>query len=542
MSKLRVVIQARTESVRLPGKALLPIAGIPSAILAARRAANQGHDVVLATSSEVSDDILAATARNAGLMVFRGSRDDVRGRFLKATEDLADQDIIVRLTADNMLPDGSLLTELLTHFRKINADYLSLDQIWHQPPYGLSCEVFFRGALKKSSEVVDTPYEREHVTPALRNLQSSIISQKVFTAQESALRVTMDNFADYQRISKIFTGIADPIAVSWRALVARLAEARDAPVGISPGPGFVLGTAQLAAPYGSVIKVNPPESAVAIALVRQAIDCGALALDTARDYSGSEAVIGQALAGGWSDRVPVITKLSALQHLSEKASATEAALAAEMSVFKSMYHLGDRVKPYLLLHRVAHLEGWGGAIMDRLLKLRAEGIIRELGVSVQTPEEAQQALDHEEISLLQLPYNVLDKRWDCAGLSERLTHRPGVKVYVRSTFLQGILLRDEKFWPKINEISPVGIIQKLKEAAKELNRDSVADLCIAYVRAQPWITGLVIGMENLQQLRDNIQFLARPALTSEEANYLDRLLPDAPERLVNPALWPRANA
>ena len=56
MSNPLIVIQARTSSARLPGKALLPIRGIATTVLAAKRAANQGHQVVVATSIDPSDD------------------------------------------------------------------------------------------------------------------------------------------------------------------------------------------------------------------------------------------------------------------------------------------------------------------------------------------------------------------------------------------------------------------------------------------------------------------------------------------------------
>src|SRR5690349_24219800 len=104
--RVRVVMQARTSSSRLPGKAMLPIAGVPMVVLAARRAGNQGHQVVVATSDESSDDDLADLCESDGLAVVRGPLDDVLGRFVIASEDLDDADVIVRLTADNVVPDG----------------------------------------------------------------------------------------------------------------------------------------------------------------------------------------------------------------------------------------------------------------------------------------------------------------------------------------------------------------------------------------------------------------------------------------------------
>src|SRR5947209_12866404 len=97
------IVQARTASSRLFGKALLSVAGFPCAILATLRAANRGHCTILATSDQSSDDTLAANARNYGIEVFRGPMDNVLSRFFLATANLSDDDVLVRLTADNVV-------------------------------------------------------------------------------------------------------------------------------------------------------------------------------------------------------------------------------------------------------------------------------------------------------------------------------------------------------------------------------------------------------------------------------------------------------
>ena len=103
------VLQARTNSSRLPGKVLLPIKGIPLAVLAAKRAANTGRNVIIATSLESSDDGLAALIQSNGLRCFRGSLKNTLDRFVSALSVYDDQDIVFRLTADNVFPDGALL-------------------------------------------------------------------------------------------------------------------------------------------------------------------------------------------------------------------------------------------------------------------------------------------------------------------------------------------------------------------------------------------------------------------------------------------------
>ena len=80
MTEPLVIIQARVGSRRLPAKSLVNFRGLPIAILAARRAASRGHNVVLATSTEASDDMLVNAAAAAGLAVVRGPLDDVLAR------------------------------------------------------------------------------------------------------------------------------------------------------------------------------------------------------------------------------------------------------------------------------------------------------------------------------------------------------------------------------------------------------------------------------------------------------------------------------
>src|SRR5690606_8502139 len=100
VARRRIVLQARTSSTRLPGKVLLPICGLPMAVLAAKRAGQDGTEVVVATSDDPSDDALAATAKRHGLKIVRGPLDDVLARFILATGDLAGDDICIRFTAD----------------------------------------------------------------------------------------------------------------------------------------------------------------------------------------------------------------------------------------------------------------------------------------------------------------------------------------------------------------------------------------------------------------------------------------------------------
>lgn len=537
MSTTRILIQARTDSARLPAKALLPVAGMPSALLALLRAGNTGLDVRLATSNRKVDDRLADVVEAAGLPLYRGSADDVRQRFLDACAALDDAATIVRLTADNLLPDGKLIETVLEAFAEQQASYLNLDMMWRRPPYGLSVEVFRLGALREAARQFESSAEREHVTPALRLEHEGCVEAVArFSASESAIRCTMDSFDDYQCIADCFNGIDDPVQASWQAVLDRLVQHPEAPMAYAEGPGLILGTAQIGAPYGSVVTVQPPGHSEAVRMIRTAISNGVTGIDTARAYPGSESIIGQALKSGYAGRCQIITKIAPLEAVPVDASPVRAADAAEISLLRSLNALGD-CKTDVLLHRAAHLTEWGGAVWSRLVDLQGEGVVGRIGVSVQTPKELELALAMPELGLVQMPCNLLDWRWRKAGLTERLQQAHHVTVHVRSVLLQGTLARSASDWPNIENLDAQTIIDLLNQQTEHYERHSIADLCIAWMRAQPWVDDLVIGAETMEQLQDTLKLFSYQPLSQSQADELTQAIPEVPEQLLNPAEW-----
>jgi len=303
----------------------------------------------------------------------------------------------------------------------------------------------------------------------------------------------------------------------------------------------VLGTAQLGAPYGSVRKTPAPSRAQSVAIVRAAIRYGVTHIDTARCYSGSEERLGAALADGWINGAQVITKLSLLEDVPANASEGVVFEAVDASISQSRKNLGLSTLPVLLLHRAAHLCEWGGAAWRRLKQLQRDGEIGALGASVQSVEEAKAALAVTEVHHIQLAYNILDTRWDDAGIPALAASRPEVVVHVRSALLQGVLLeRDADAWPKIDGLEVTALSDWLAGKAASLGRRNVADLCYAWLRAQSWIDAIVVGMESESQVRDNAALFATPDLDGSALEEIARTRPVFPLTLLNPALWSKA--
>lgn len=304
------------------------------------------------------------------------------------------------------------------------------------------------------------------------------------------------------------------------------------------GPKLVLGTVQLGQPYGRANRTGQPSLDQAKRILSRALEAGVAAIDTARAYGEAEARIGWAI--GREAGVEIVTKLSPLTELAPDTPEAAVAAAVERSVDQSCEALCIRTVSTVLVHRAAHLTSHGGAIWSRLRALQAEGRIGTLGVSVQTPDDAFLALRTEGVGHVQLPFNILDWRWRDSGVIAALTSRSEVTVHARSVFLQGVLAsRDPGVWPRVPGIGPSGMIAALERMAHDFKRESVADLCLAYVRAQEWIDGVVVGVETEEQLETNVALFARPPLSAAERNVAERRVPRVPQLLLNPAQWPQ---
>ena len=190
-----------------------------------------------------------------------------------------------------------------------------------------------------------------------------------------------------------------------------------------------------------------------------------------------------------------------------------------------------------MLHRWQHRASHGGLIWRRLLELKKDGMIGALGASVYSPEEAVEAVKDPEIKHLQIPFNLLDRRWHDAGIPQKTAERSDLTVYARSVFLQGILLHPAERWPKCFGQTAEVVSKILDKLVQDLGRCSRADLCIAFVKGQAWIDSMVLGCDSVVQLEKNLNLIKKTSLDMEEYRRVRCELPQLDERLLNPAGW-----
>ena len=219
------ILQTVTSSKRLPAKALLPIGGIPLFLFCAKRLLSDS--LVVATSDQYSDDIIANMLAKEKIKCFRGSRDDVLSRFINIIKNnkLSDEDTVIRCTADNPVVDLNFLSECKEIFENEGLDYLNAepsDIKKNNWPKGLSIE-FVKVKLLKESYVTDRSFQnKEHVTLRIKkNKMNSDLMGKIkkFQHDYKGLVVGVDYFKDYIKIANAFNKIDNPIRKSYRFLI-----------------------------------------------------------------------------------------------------------------------------------------------------------------------------------------------------------------------------------------------------------------------------------------------------------------------------------
>jgi len=539
-----VVIQSRLSSSRLPGKGLLPVAGMPMAVLAARRAATTGRDVVVATSTAPEDDMLARALEAASVRCVRGPLHDTLGRFARTLEGVADETVVVRLTADNVVPDGELVDLLAAELVRRGAGYVRIGGPDSPLPYGVAGEATTAGLLREAALHAVDPAHREHVMPWIRERHGDVEVGLDVPAAWAGLRCTVDTFADYVVADRLFVDVADPVGTPWRDLCTRLA-ATTVPVG---GPDrdrargrLVLGTVQLGVAYGATHAGGVLDGDAADAILDACLETGVRALDTARAYGIAEQRIGV-----WRSRrdrgdLRVTTKVRPLDDVPVDGDLAHGRAAVRESVLESLTALRASSVDTVLLHRAADWWRAGGGVRSALADLVEGGTTRSVGASLSTPDELLRLLGDPLCSAVQLPFNLLDERWSAPVVQAALEARPDVHVVCRSVYLQGLLLSpDPSHWPVGLREHAAPVHAALDALVADLGRSSTADLCCAYVLGHPWVDAITLGAHTPDHVRAAADAVGRPPLTAEESAEVRRRVPTVPERLLDPSRWATA--
>lgn len=209
--RICATIEARMTSARLPGKVLMDAAGKPmlAHMIERLRRVARLDDIIVATTTNDTDDPVVALAEQLGVGCFRGSEEDVLGRVLGAAR-ANDVDLIVETTGDCPLIDPAIVTDVIDFYLAANVDYVSNALAPRTFPVGMDTQIFATDILADVDRRTNAPGDREHVSLYIYNNPDRYrVAAVTAPAHHHApdLRLTLDTPEDLRVIRSVFEAL-----------------------------------------------------------------------------------------------------------------------------------------------------------------------------------------------------------------------------------------------------------------------------------------------------------------------------------------------
>jgi N,N'-diacetyllegionaminate synthase len=193
------MVVARSRSTRLPGKAMLDVAGMPALqhLLERVKQAQSLDRIILCTTTNDEDTPLAQLALSVGIPVHRGAVEDVLGRMLGAINE-HEVDVVLRITGDDILVDPIYIDRGLQYHLNSNAEYSDLKDL----PSGTEVEYFDAKLLKEIHLLAKDPNWTEYLTFYITQNKDQYRTSSVPVEKNHSLdwRLTLDTVEDYEVI------------------------------------------------------------------------------------------------------------------------------------------------------------------------------------------------------------------------------------------------------------------------------------------------------------------------------------------------------
>lgn len=222
-SNIGIIIQARTGSSRLPGKMIKTFYKDYTLIeIIIKNLLKCEVPLVVATTKNESDNLIADIAQNSSIPVYRGDEEDVLNRFIGAATN-AKISKIIRVCGDNPFIDTDALRTLIDRFRECECDYLcyTYDNIpTIKTHFGFWAEGVSLKALQYIANVSTEKDDREHVTHHIYNHPNYFHIKRIpipSYLHNTNIRLTIDTEEDFELCKTIYQHMAErglPITIS----------------------------------------------------------------------------------------------------------------------------------------------------------------------------------------------------------------------------------------------------------------------------------------------------------------------------------------
>ena len=254
------------------------------------------------------------------------------------------------------------------------------------------------------------------------------------------------------------------------------------------------------------------DAAAATEMLRYAIDQGVNYLDTAHVYPGSEQVMGEALAGGYREKVRLATKLPVWD---VKTTADADRIFTEQLVRLQTGHIDFYLFHGLHEQRWARIKELG--LLGWAERKVAEGLIGHIGFSFHaSPRALKDIIDgYDGWTLCQVQYNYLDTTNQAGTEGLEYAHGKGLAIVIMEPLRGGLLATP-----------PSDEIKALFEAGPVGQERTPADLALQWLWSRPEVSLVLSGMSTLEQVVENVASAERSKvglLGPEELRLCERL-------------------
>lgn len=293
-----------------------------------------------------------------------------------------------------------------------------------------------------------------------------------------------------------------------------------------------LGTVQFGMDYG-IFNQKKPSLESSLACIDYAVNNGVKAIDTATAYGDAEKIVGEYIKANSNRRKELFISTKFLPNLLDDVSSKNYVEIIRDNLQKSLKTLHTDYVDAYLLHSARY--AFNDEILYALSKMEQEGLAKKVGVSVYEPNEALACINSSYVDFIQLPYSILDHRMKEAGVFNfSLTGK--CEIHSRTAFVKGLVkLKCDEVPEYLVKAKPV--LAHLDKLCKETGY-SVIELAINYVKRENAISHLVIGIRNLQQLKEDIKIFNNP-IDKDVFTLIDKEFSDVEADIVIPSLWKR---
>ena len=202
-----IVLQARIDSSRLPGKAMLPLGGKPIIFRVMEVLNHIPADLRILACTEDSLDLFKPLAQEAGFHTFAGPKDDVLERYCRVIRHFS-LTRVIRATGDNPFVFADAASAINTEAITLNADYAGYIGL----PYGAGVESVSASALLQAGDNAVSSFDREHVCPYLYNNPNLFRIHRPDAPTcwlYPDIRLTIDTQEDYEKAVQLYETLKD---------------------------------------------------------------------------------------------------------------------------------------------------------------------------------------------------------------------------------------------------------------------------------------------------------------------------------------------